>query len=177
MNHAEGVFRDLEKVLTAVPEEETQRLLDAIVGAPRVFVYGLGRSGLMARAWAMRLVHMGQDAVIVGGTTTPAIRDDDLLVICSRTGRSPILRHAVHLAHSEKASAAAIVGLPDTPIVRKADLVLRRPIEVAEREAFQPMGSLFEQALLLDLEGLVVRLMERLGITAEQMERVHFNLP
>ena len=40
-----------------------------------------------------------------------------------------------------------------------------------------PMGSLFEQALLLYLDSLVVALMDRLGITAEQMERVHFNLP
>lgn len=177
MNHAKAVLKDLEKVLAAVPEEETDRLLEAIVRAPRVFIYGLGRSGLMARACAMRLVHMGREATIVGGTTTPAICTDDLLVVCSRTGRSPILQHAVNLAHSENASAAVVVGLPDAPLLSDADLVVRLPVELAEREQFQPMGSLFEQALLLYLDGLVVSLMDRLGISAEQMERVHFNLP
>ena len=36
----------------------------------------------------------------------------------------------------------------------------------------------FEQALLLYLDGVIVlRLMERLGLTQEDMERVHSNLP
>jgi D-arabinose 5-phosphate isomerase GutQ len=54
---------------------------------------------------------------------------------------------------------------------------VRLPIEVATLEAPQPMGSLWEQALLLYLDGVIVlRLMERLGLTDEDMERVHSNL-
>ena len=177
MELPKAILKDLDRTLGAIPDSDSARVVEAFVKAQRIFVYGLGRSGLMARAFAMRLVHLGRDATIVGGTTTPAIRADDLLVVCSRSGKSPILRHAVALAHREGARAAAIVGLRDTPLGREADCVIRLPIEVAHDAQAQPMGSLFEQALLIYLDSLVVRLMEELDISAEQMERAHFNLP
>jgi 6-phospho-3-hexuloisomerase len=172
------ILADLTRVLAAVPEESTTAFVDAIVDAKCVFMHGLGRSGLVARMFGMRLVHLSQLATIVGDTTAPPIGKDDLLVVCSRTGRSPILRHAVSLAHNEGARAVAVVGDQGTRLAKPADLVIRLPIELATESIAQPMGSLFEQALLLYLDGVIVlRLMERLGLTAEDMERVHSNLP
>lgn len=173
----DAVLRDLERILHAVSETRTKRFLEAIRKARRVFMYGVGRSGLVARMFGMRLVHLGRDATIVGDTTTPAIRRGDLLVVCSRTGQSPILHHAVRLAHNEKAKVAVVIGMPEAPLVRDADLVVQLPLEVARGEADQPMGSLFEQALHLYLDGVVLRLMSKLRRTAADMERIHSNLP
>ena len=173
-----SILDDLGRILAAVPDETTASFLDAIVDAKRVFMHGLGRSGLVARMFGMRLVHLSRGATIVGDTTTPAIRADDLLVVCSRTGRSPILRHAVSLAHAQGAKAVAVVGHPGTRLESPADLVVRLPVELAHAEREQPMGSLFEQALLLYLDGVVVRgLMEKLGLTEGDMEQIHSNLP
>jgi Predicted sugar phosphate isomerase involved in capsule formation len=72
---------------------------------------------------------------------------------------------------------AAVTGTRATPIARLADIVVRIPLEEARGERLQPMGSLFEQALLLYLDSVVLRLMEELGISAEAMERIHSNLP
>lgn len=172
----EEILRDLKDVLGAVPQNESDEFLEAIVGARRVFMYGLGRSGLVARMFGMRLVHLGRDATIVGDTTTPAIRAADLLIVCSRSGASPILRHAVGLAHKKGARAAAVVGVADNPVARKADLVVRLPLEAARGDR-QPMGTLFEQALHLYLDATVVRLMAKLGKTVEEMQEIHSNLP
>lgn len=169
-----GVLKDLSRILDAVPEAETRRFVDAIRAARRVFMYGLGRSGLVARMFGMRLVHLGRDATVVGDTTTPAIRKGDLFVPCSRTGRSPILHHMIRLAHREGAKVAAVVG---TPEALKADLIVRLPLEAAKTETAQPMGSLFEQALLLYLDHVVLLLMRELKKTVEDMERIHSNLP
>jgi 6-phospho-3-hexuloisomerase len=143
-----GVLQDLDRILKAVPADETQGFVTAIRDAHRVFMYGLGRSGLVARMFGMRLVHLGRDATIVGDTTTPAIRTGDLLIPCSRT-----------------------------PETLKADLVVRLPLEAAKAEKAQPMGSLFEQALVLYLDQVVLRLMAELKKTVEDMERIHSNLP
>lgn len=172
-----GIFRDLQRVLDAVPGRQTARFCTSLLEARRVFVYGLGRSGLVARAFAMRMVQMGRDATIVGDTTTPAIRKGDLLVVCSRTGRSPILHHAVRLGHRVGAKVVTVVGNRGTPLARDADEVVRLPMEAARKETAQPMGSLFEQALLLYLDMVVIRLMAALEKTAEDLERVHSNLP
>ena len=169
-----SVLEDLDRILRAVPAEETKRFVHAIRDARRVFMYGLGRSGLIARMFGMRLVHLGRDATIVGDTTTPAISRGDLLIQCSRTGQSPILHHMIKLAHREKAKAAAVTGTPGT---LKADLLVRLPVEAAKAEKAQPMGSLFEQALLIYLDSVVLLLMSELKKTVEDMERVHSNLP
>lgn len=173
----QGPLRDVQKILAAIPKKKVDAFLDAILRARRVFVYGLGRSGLVARMFGMRLVHLGRDATIVGDTTTPAIRAGDLLVICSRTGLSPILHHAVRLAHRERARVVTVVGERKAPLASGADLILQIPVEAARKPAPQPMGSLFEQALLFFLDGVVLRLMGQLGMTSEDMERVHSNLP
>lgn len=169
-----GVLKDLSRILEAVPEADTRRFVEAIRDTNRVFMYGLGRSGLVARMFGMRLVHLGRDATVVGDTTTPAIRKGDLFVPCSRTGRSPILHHMIRLAHREGAKVAAVVG---TPEALKADLIVRLPLEAAKTETAQPMGSLFEQALLLYLDHVVLLLMRELKKTVEDMERIHSNLP
>ena len=174
----DSILADQRRILDAVSDDTTDEFVESIVQAKRVFMHGLGRSGLVARMFGMRLVHLAQDATIVGDTTTPAVRRDDLLVICSRTGRSPILRHAASLAHAEGARAVAVVGDRGTRLESSADLVVRLPTEVALSAHEQPMGSLWEQALLLYLDGVVVRrMMEKLGLTQEDMERIHSNLP
>lgn len=170
-------LRDLRAILEKIPDEDTSRFVDEIRNARRVFVYGLGRSGLVGRMFGMRLVHLGRDATIVGDTTTPAVRKGDLLVECTRTGASPILHHAVVLAHKEGAKVAAVVGPGGNPIADRADLVVRLPLDAAVSDLKQPMGSLFEQALHLYLDLVVLRLMADLGKTHEDMERVHSNLP
>ena len=171
------ILDDLQRVLAGVPDETTERFLQAIVKAPRVFMHGVGRSGLVARMFGMRLVHLGRDATIVGDSTTPAIGPDDLLLVCSRTGYSPILHHAVDLAHKKGATAVGVVGMHETVLAGATDFSVRLPLELAQGEKDQPMGSLFEQALLVYLDTVVLRLMKALARTEEDMERIHSNLP
>jgi 6-phospho-3-hexuloisomerase len=80
----------------------------------------------------------------------------------------------IRLGHREGARVAAVVG---TAEALKADLIVRLPLEAAKTETAQPMGSLFEQALLLYLDHVVLLLMRELKKTVEDMERIHSNLP
>jgi 6-phospho-3-hexuloisomerase len=51
---------ELARVLRAVKEEALRSFEDEILSSKRVFVTGLGRTGLMARGFAMRLMHLGR---------------------------------------------------------------------------------------------------------------------
>ena len=84
-----AIVGELATVAVDIDRREMQRLVDVIAGANRLFVTGMGRSGLMARALAMRLMHLKLEVFVVGETTTPAIRKGDLLLCCTRYGRSP----------------------------------------------------------------------------------------
>ncbi len=64
---------------------------DIIMNSKNVFVTGAGRSGLAAKAFAMRLMHLGISSYVVGETISPAIYDDDCIIAISGSGEKPTL--------------------------------------------------------------------------------------
>jgi 6-phospho-3-hexuloisomerase len=172
-------MRPLERVLGQVREAEVQAFERAILGARRTFVTGLGRTGLMARGFAMRLMHLGRRVYHVGDVITPGIRRGDVLVICSRTGRSKVLLYYIDIARKAGARVALVAGEKGSPVGKKADVVLHLATEEPHRKGGRrsrralPLGSLYEQALLLVLDHVVVRLMDALGLDEEDLRRIH----
>jgi 6-phospho-3-hexuloisomerase len=174
----------LVRVLSEVRPSELDAFEKMLLGARRIFVTGLGRTGLMARGFAMRLMHIGRRVYHVGDVITPAIRRGDLLVICSRTGRSPVLRYYIEIARRAGARVAIVTGVRGSPAAKRSDAVLLLPSEghaakspaKGRRRAVAdtlPLGSLFEQALLLVLDAVVARLMATLGLSPEDLRRIH----
>jgi 6-phospho-3-hexuloisomerase len=179
---AAEVLREIGDALGAVKESDARALCDAIQSAPCIFIAGKGRSGLQAQAFAMRLMHLGLPVHVVDEATTPGIRAGNLLVIASGSGRTPALVQNSQKAKNLGARIALVTSVPDSPIARDADLVvcLRAPTPKAEHAnasaSIQPMGSLFEQALGIFLDIVVLELMEARQMTAEQMFERHANL-
>ena len=169
------ILSELSDISGRTNEEDLGRLADRILTADRVYVTGMGRSGLMARAFAMRLMHLGLKVFVVGETTTPSIEDGDLLLCCSRYGRSGSLLHYADKARTAGGSAALITMDPGSPLAAKCDEVLEIPVGKLD-ETRQPLGTLFEQLLLLTLDGLVIVLMVKRGFTEGEMARLHTNL-
>ncbi len=161
-------------------EAEIITLVDAILDANRVFIGGAGRSLLVMRALAMRLMHLGLSSHVVGETITPAIEPGDLLMVGTGSGQTRTTLAIMEAAAARGARTAAITAHPEAPIPRTADLILtiHSPITglVPAPGSRQPPGSLFEQCLLVIGDGMVMRLMKRLGTTEEQMRARHTKL-
>jgi len=169
-------LQPLSRVLARVSAREVSDFEKLLLSARRIFVTGLGRTGLMARGFAMRLMHLGRRVYHVGDVITPGIRRGDVLVICSRTGRSPVLLYYIAIARRAGARVAVVTGERKSPVARKANAVLHLPTEGGAKKARHadlPLGSLFEQALLLALDHVVVRLMDSLGLTEDDLRRIH----
>ncbi len=176
---AKRILGEVGGVLALVDSGAVERLLDAVGSARRVYVAGEGRSGLVARTFAMRLVHLGLTAYACGETITPAIGDGDLCVACSGSGETPITRHRAEQSRRVGARVAAIVAAPGTPLGREADIevVLPAPSKRSPGVRSQQFGAtLFEQALLLFLDAVVLLLQERRGASMESMSARHANL-
>jgi len=171
----ERILGELSEIAGRSREADLSALADRILEADRVYVTGMGRSGLMARAFAMRLMHLGLSVFVVGETTTPSLEEGDLLLCCTRYGRSGSLLHYIQKAHDTGATAAIITMDPDSPMVDQAQQVLLIPVSGAA-ETKQPLGTLFEQMLLLTLDALVIVLMQKRDFTEPEMARLHTNL-
>lgn len=179
---ARAVIGELERTLGAVSAQEAERLVDLTLSANRIFLAGAGRSGLAVKTFAMRLMQMGLDAYVVGETVTPGMKADDLLIIGSGSGATASLAAMAAKAKTLGAKLTVVTIFPDSPIGRLADLTMTIPASTpksASPSAFvsmQPMGSLFEQSLLIVLDCIVMRLMEKMALDLAAMFERHANL-
>jgi 6-phospho-3-hexuloisomerase len=171
----DAVLAELTEVAAHVDRAEMARLVDVMRGSKRIFVAGIGRSGLMARALAMRLMHLEFDVHVVGETTTPSIAKGDLLVCCSRYGKSRTLKTYVEKAHEAGARAVLVTMTAKSPLAKRVDGVFVIPVESGGKSR-QPLGTIFEQSLLLYCDALVMFAMKRLGVSEDEMARRHTQL-
>ena len=80
------ILGEIDRVLSAVETQQVDALLNAIVGAHTVIVYGLGREGLVMKSFAMRLAHLGVPTAVVGDMTAPPARPGDLFLVSCGPG-------------------------------------------------------------------------------------------
>ncbi len=176
------ILDELGTTMGHVCNDSAEKLADAIIDAQTIFVAGAGRSGLAMKSFAMRLIHMGFDAYVVGETVTPSITEKDVLLIGSGSGSTSSLVVGANKADAIGATICLITIDENSPIGKLAGMVLTipAPSPKIDRElgfrSVQPMGSLFEQSLLLTLDAIVLLLMEKTGKTTELMFTRHANL-
>jgi 6-phospho-3-hexuloisomerase len=179
---AHGALAELGQVFDRMADDAADPLMDAIVGARRMAVYGCGREGLQIRGFAMRLFHLGRDVHVVGDMTVPPLGPGDLLFVTIGPGALPTAEALLGVARAAGARTALITAQPGGQAARLADVVAVNPAQTmaddqgAGRTSVLPMGSLFETAQMILFELLILRLRERLGETAETMRARHTNL-
>ena len=168
------ILRELGGALGQVPAESVDAAAKAVVAHRRVFVAGAGRSGLMLKAFAMRLMQMGRTVYAAGETVTPAVEKGDLVILASASGTTRSVLCCAETAERVGADLFVITASPDAPLsaIHPADAVL--PCGSGDRAAGsgQVLGSLFEQALLLFCDAVVLAL----PADPDAMRRRHANL-
>jgi 6-phospho-3-hexuloisomerase len=181
----EAVVGELGDLLRAVDAGALGALEARIAAAARVYVAGAGRSGLMVRAFAMRLMHLGLAVHVVGDVTTPAFQAGDLLVVGSGSGETGSLCTVARRAKALGGALAVVTIVPGSTLGQLADVVVRldapspkatQPAGSPPRVSMQLMGSLFEQGLLLLLDTVVLRLAAARGASAQELFARHANL-
>ncbi len=176
------VLDEIERTVKSISAEEQKAVAEQILAAQHVFLAGAGRSGMMARCFAMRLMHMGIKAYMVGEAVTPAIQKGDLLIIASGSGTTASLVKMAEKAKKIGAEVAAITIYPQAEIGKLSSktICIHAPTSKSEIDtgirSVQPMGSLFEQSLLICMDYIIKILMERKKITGEEMFVRHANL-
>ena len=163
------LLAELSSALAEVDPEEVRQFERAVLGAREVFVAGEGRSGLIARCLAMRLMHLGRRSHVAGETTTPAAKEGDLLVAISASGETRVTRARAEAAHAHGAKVVGITANPASSLAQLSDLHLAIPAPAEQQYG----GSRFEQAALILLDAVIFRLQSRLRRTATDMDARH----
>ncbi len=166
MNILKGILAEIETVLDAVEEDQMKAVMERMQKNRRVFVDGEGRSGFSAKGFAMRLMHLGYTVYFVGETITPALREGDLFVAVSGSGKSANVVNDAKKAKTAGAELVAVTSKPDSPLAQEADCVLVIPGTVRgdagnQRGSIQLLSSLFDQSLHITLDALCLLLSRR----------------
>lgn len=181
-HYAQAVPHELSQALSQIDPACADQLIDLIENAEEIFVCGAGRSGLMAKAFAMRLMHMGKRVFVVGETVTPNIRQTDVLIVCSGSGETKSLVSMAEKARSLNAKIGLVTINPESTIGKLCDVCVRinapspKAVKEGDLKSIQPMGNLFEQSLLLFLDILILLMMDKKGLTGSEMFKRHANL-
>lgn len=157
-------------------------MVEELAGAGRVVCYGVGREGLMMRALAMRLYHMGLDAHVVGDMSCPPLGKGDLLVVSAGPGDFSTVMGLIGVAQRDGARVACVTAQAAGRVPAASDRVLVIPAQTMADDtgpavaSVLPMGSLFEGAQYLVFEILILMLRDHLGVPPEAMRARHTNL-
>jgi 6-phospho-3-hexuloisomerase len=169
----------IKKTAAMISKEETSAFFNRLLQTERIYVAGAGRSGIIARAFAMRLLHLGFDVYVVGETITPALQEGDILVMISGSGETHTMATFCETVKGLGGFVCLVTASPDSTMSRMADIVVNlgdltgyyhgdiatfeeRQVTGQYRSvaaAFAPLGTMFETLALIFSDAVISALM------------------
>ena len=182
------ILKNIGSASEYIDEEVINEFKDILTNSKSIFVMGAGRSGLAAKAFAMRLMHLGRNAYVVGETISPAINEDDCILAISGSGETKTIVSAVEIAKKRGSKVLSLTSYPESSLGKISDVIMlvkgrtkidsldedyiKRQIE-GNYSSLTPLGTAFELTSLIFLDGLISELMEKLGKTEDDLKNRH----
>jgi len=180
---AENVVRSLEEV----NEVQIEKVIDEILKAEKIFVSGVGHSGLIGKILAMRLAHLGFSSHLVGEVTTPPLKKGDLLMSISQSGKTSSILTLAKKAKDLGGTVIAVTSSPGSSLSELADYILFVPAKIEEvdfpvlsllgdEEHKNMSGALFGMNIFVLFYGIVCELITRTSQSPKQIDSRHANI-
>lgn len=172
---------ELKAVFGRMKDSDVRGLVEKVKKAERIFLLAAGREGLSTRAFAMRLMHLGKQAYWIWDDTTPAVEKGDLMICACGSANVGHENYIARMAKEQGAELLLITSSGAGYLLDIADLSVHVPAAAFKAlgdfvPSGQLMGNLFEQALFILYDVLVMMLGEELHIGASEMVRRHRNV-
>ena len=173
-----AILDNIESAEEFLDRESIDEFESIIMNSKNIFVTGAGRSGLAAKAFAMRLMHLGLSAYVVGETISPAIHADDCIVVISGSGETNTIVSAANKAKERGSKVLALTSYQESTIGQLSDCFIlvkgRRKKEVDDENymkrqihgnytSLTPLGTAFELTTLVFLDAIVSELMDKIN--------------
>ncbi len=173
------ILNEITDVINNVNDNEFKMASALITKERRIFVDGEGRSGLMAKGFAMRLMHLGYNVYVIGETITPAINHGDLFIAISGSGKSANIVSDARKAKKAGCEILTFTSNRESDLCKEAHFVVIVPGTVrgdigTDRKSIQLLSSLFDQSLHIVLDGLCLYLSQRDNISNESATNAHW---
>ncbi|TFG57004.1 MAG: SIS domain-containing protein [Methanomassiliicoccus sp.] len=165
---------EVRRTIERVDETVVSEIVETLAASPKIFIYGVGRSGLAGKAFAVRLVQMGLNVHFVGDTTTPIVKTGDLVFIISNTGETMSAVQTANIVRRIGAIVISITGSTNSKLGIASNIVLElvQPRD-DQKKRMAPLGTIFELASMVMLDSIIPLLMSRLDQDETSLRRRH----
>ena len=185
------IIETLKEVIDKLDSEAIKAMLQKTVDGNQVFVMGAGRSGLVAKAFAMRLMHLGFSVYVVGETTTPAVLPQDVVFAISGSGETRTIADLGKLAKDIGSTLITITSKKDSTLGRISDIAVIIPSKTkndpdnagylerhmrGDYKNIPPLGTSFEITALVFLDSVVSQLIMLTGASEAELKSRHTNI-
>jgi 6-phospho-3-hexuloisomerase len=173
---------ELSGVFDKLSDSDVDKAIEIIANAKNVVVFGGGRERLQIMGFAMRLYHMGLKVAVEGDMTTPPVGAHDLFIVTVGPGEISTALALLDVAKRAGADILVLTAQPKGRAAAYADFVLTIPAQTMaddqgeKKSSVLPMGSLYEGALFVLFEVMILKLRDRLKVNPEIMRSNHTNL-
>ncbi|MER8953787.1 MurR/RpiR family transcriptional regulator [Mesorhizobium sp. M0833] len=145
----------MQQTVAANTEHEIGKALEALIGARRIHLAGVGASSLVARDFSYKLMKLGRNVLHdsdshVQMANVSTLGRGDALFALSYSGASIETLRIAELAHKRGTTVIAVTGLRDNPLSRVADIRLHT-IADEERARSSSITARDAQLTLTDL--------------------------
>lgn len=183
-----AIIKNIETAETYLDEKSIENFMNIINESDNVFVIGAGRSGLVGKAFAMRLMHLGISTYVVGETISPAINEGDCIIAISGSGETNTIVSSAKISKERGAKILALTSYTESTLGKLADATIyvqgRTKVETYDKNylkrqidgnytSLTPLGTAFELTSLVFLDGLICELMNKMGKTEDDLKKRH----
>ena len=170
-----------------ISDNDLESVIKIILDAPKVFVLGIGHSGMFGRILSMKLRHVGVEAYTVFDEINPPFKKNDLFIAISQSGNTSTI---VTLAEKAKKLGGRVIGITSndkSSLTEISDAYLKIG-KIDNKLNFDILGTLGvknNQNLLGSLFGfniyilfylIVIMIAKKRGETAEEINSRHATL-
>src|SRR5258707_14531828 len=127
--YSNKINEEVSSVLSRVDPEQMQTFLSLIQQARKIALYAGGREGLIIRALAMRLFHLGYDVSVVGDMTAPFLTNGDLLILSVGPGYISTVDALRSVAQRDGATVLCLTAQPEGTTALGADKIVYLPAQ------------------------------------------------
>lgn len=167
------ILEEGKKVIDSIDFESIKLTTDSILRSKQSFVYGVGRSGIVGKAFAMRLVQLGLKAYFIGESTTPIVEKGDTVILISNTGETSSAIQTAEIVNRVGAHSVVLTSKPESTLAGLAEVLITLKMPEKIDTDLAPLGTLFEDMAIIVLDGMISEIMERKGENDESMRSRH----
>jgi len=168
------ILEEVRRTIEKVDEPLIDDIVTTLAAAPKIFIYGVGRSGLVGEAFAARLVQIGLNVHFVGDTTTPIVEKGHVVLIISNTGETMSAVQTANIVRRLGAVVISVTGSAHSKLGIASNMVMELVQPRDERKKKNaPLGTIFELSSMVMLDSMVPLLMSKLDQDEASLRRRH----